>query len=171
MVTFGICNAHYAKLTSQGFLTPQSLPGAQTLTLPVREDTVYSTPLNGVPQPIRARGTGYDGKLEIVSLPSYFLSDILGYTHNLDGSYTENLIEDFVPFALLFQTEGSLKKRYVYYNCCCIQPDFDITTVADKTSVKAESLKLIITPYNNKIRRIVDEQQAVYNTWFNGVVI
>lgn len=109
--------------------------------------------------------------LEIVSLTKAFLTEVLGFTENEDGSLTEGIRPD-VHISLFYETDnGGRPVRYQLYDCAVETPSFDAATMSE--SLSADTRKLEFTanpdPYNEGAygRQIARADNAeTFDTWF-----
>lgn len=171
----GISDCHYAVRRSAMDTAFGSLPGAIKLTrrpstegrsLLVRntEGRVYN--YTSAQRESERRYT-----LEIVSLTREFLTDVLGYIENEDGSLSEGIADD-VHFSLFYQTEnGGRPVRYQIYDCVVSPPSFDAQTLSSNLSADIRKLELTASPdplndhhYGIQIAR--EDNAELYDSWF-----
>lgn len=171
----GISGCHYAVRNSIGSLVMNRLPGAVRLTrrpspegrnFLVRDDngSVYSYAHS--PKEKERHYT-----LEIVSLTKTFLTDVLGFVENEDGSLTEGIAGN-VHISLFYETEnGGRPVRHRLYDCVVSPPTFDVQTLGETLSADTRKLELTANPdphrdgaYSTQIARADNAQ--LFDSWF-----
>lgn len=168
----GICNCRYYVKNTVRVI--KLMPGAIKLSFKpsAAEKTMFVRYQNGgAGQYTSARRTQEKrAELEIISLPESFLTDVLGWVKNSDGSLTEG-IKPNVHISLLYETiNGGRPVRHQLYDCLVSEPSFDATTFED-LGVDTRKLELIINPdpengnnYSKKIARA--DNSTLYDSWF-----
>lgn len=176
-VKFGLKNVHYATFEEEDgriiYDTPVAIPGAVELTLEPRGDMIefyaddmlyYSAPNN----------QGYDGTLNIATIPDQFAIDCLGEEKNNDDVLLEKTTARVKPFALLFEFDGDKKAtRHVLYNCTANRPTTEGETKDEAPEPQTEELTFVASPrpfdYLVKARTSTDTETEVYNSWYDEV--
>ena len=132
-VKFGLEYVHYALLTlgddgAATFEKPKPMPGAVSIALdPQGDQTNFRA--DNIDYFVTRANNGYDGDLEMASIPDDFREDVLKEYKDANGVYVEDANAPTQPFALLFRFKGDIHKtNHVLYNC-----------TAGRTSVKSET--------------------------------
>lgn len=177
-VKYGLRNVKYSKLTITGgveaYATPVAIPGAVSLSLsPVgdpaelyADDTLYFS---------QASNQGYEGDLETALLPQSFLTDILGFTVDINGAIIENADQMASPFALGFEIQGDQKGSRIWlYNCSCTRPNQETSTKEKGTTPVTDKLSITVAPRLSdkqiKVSMTLSESNATaYNGFFTTV--
>ena len=179
-VTYGLENAHYAKLTfGEGgvptFATPVPLAGSVEFTMDPETNSVEFAADNDSQYFTEDENNGYSGTLTIANMPLSFRQDILGEVLNaLDGTITELADAKFSPFALLFQFDGDkTKTRHLIYYC-----NGSRATISSKTGKDISGVEL---PFKAKQLAVGDkkliktqttsEESTKYADWFKSVYL
>lgn len=180
-IKYGIKNVYYAVATiaadnSATYTTPVALPGAVSLSLEPQGDTspfyadniVYYTSV---------ANNGYEGDLELAKVPDSFLTDILGYTADINSVLYEDANAPVVHFALIFQFEGDAHaKRHVMYNCTAARPSVSGSTKEESIEPQTESITITATTIHALDKDIVKasctpSEATQYNAWNTTVYI
>ena len=183
-IRYGIKNVYYAKATisSTGtatYASPVALPGAVSISMDAQGDTnkfyadniVYFTSV---------ANNGYEGDLELATIPESFKTDILGYAKSDKLVLLEDANAPANHFALMFQFEGDQKAtRHVMYNCTAKRPDAAGNTKNESIEPETETLNITATSiYISglgtgmdivKAESITSTGSTTYNGWFSGV--
>lgn len=177
-VTYGICQLHYAVISSGVYQTPKPMPGGVSLSIDPPTGAKYiSSGIGNVPYG-NTEGE-YSGNLVIASLPLAFLTDIYGYEVN----QTNDVIKDkgrsgIVHFALLFQTEiDNGAKRVVFYDCEAGSYSEQIRTTEAGINYTAYTVPIkmrknpakVLRGYDSDYKAEVFDTNAAYETFFNSV--
>ncbi len=184
-VRFGLSNTHIAlfdKSNYGNFLTPVKINGAVSLTL----QPVYSNfkvgLLSGINKTISTNLTGYTGSVEFATLPYYIAQNVLNYSIDSNGVYTEKSNISYNSFAILFQVLGDkTNRRYILFDTMITSSGkMEYETIGEKVSIKSHGFDIEVRPFNDginsqwsyKIKSFVDSDNAViYNNWFNQVYV
>ena len=165
---------------------PAPLPGAikisfkpttasRTLKVRLSNGTMMSTS--------KTIDAGKTAQLSIVDLPEGFLKSVLGYNKASDGTLYEGQQSE-VHFMLLYETQGATEPtRHLLYDCVCVKPSYDATTISAKPGIDTKTLDLLISPsmkdgttaekvYYGKYERTVkrSDNATLYDTWFGLAV-
>ncbi|KAB2396046.1 phage tail protein [Bacillus cereus] len=179
-VTFGLKNVYYALYEILDgvvkFKTPIPIPGAVELTLDPRgdliefyaDDMLYYSASNN---------QGYDGALNIATIPEKFAVDVLGEElDEVDGVLNELADAKGKQFALLFEFDGDEKAtRHVLFNNSASRPTVASKTKTNSAEPNTNELKFVSSPIDINGRRMVKTKttskttQAVYDNWFKEV--
>ncbi|WP_428817114.1 major tail protein [Clostridium butyricum] len=178
-VTFGLKNAHYAKITigEDGeitYATPKALPGNTELSLDPRgdmtefyaDDMLYYSADNN---------QGYDGSLTLANLTEDFLTEILGEEKDSeDLVITEKSTATGSYFALMFEFDGDVKSiRHVMYYCKASRPKVSSATKTDKTDPNTVELSFVSSPrpgdYAVKTKTTTTTPAKIYDAWYTKV--
>lgn len=166
---YGLKNCYYC---IKGESTPKRLPGAVALNLTANVDIITRTTSDGIEIPLSVDDKGYDGSLELATIPETFLSDIMGIYRD-DNNVMCRGRHKIKLFTLLFETKGSKKIRYSLQSCYCNVPDFETSTEEEKPSIAVEKIGIKVIPYpcNNTIIKVISERDnpAVYQDWFKKI--
>ena len=169
MAFMGICNCYY-KIKNKNAV---ALPGAISFGVDggseLKTKRVFTD--NGIIMevPISVVQTAPRIGLNVFSLPKKFLTDILGYVVNEKG-ILEEYPQKLVQFSLLFEStnvEGG-RVRYRYDNCYCSKPEFNVSTIADKTSLSTHKLNIISTAYPISQSIYEADNKTVFENWYNN---
>lgn len=177
-ISYGLRKCYYAKYDNNGnYYVPVAMPGAIRLTLTPQSE-IKKIKFRQVDRPFAVVDNGFVGKLEIVSLPGKFLTDIFDYERLDNGILVERKQKELTKFALMFETliEG-IPVRCTYLNCYCNKPSFECETIADKISAKTRSLDIDIIPDLDDAGNEVIKQSISYNAnaklfnhWFETAI-
>ncbi len=176
-IHYGLENVHYAVLDGGTYSTPVALPYAVGVTLKpagkevdAYADNILAVSLN--------QNNGYTGSLELLQIPDQFRVDCLGQKIDANGAVTETN-EDFgKEFALMFEFKGDTnKRRHVLYRCKAARPQIESSTIADKTTLKNETLDLTVMPVasgdlKGNVETYLDNTETsatAYNAFFDKV--
>lgn len=179
-VTYGLENAHYAKLTfgegsTPTFAEPVPLKGSVELSLEPESNSVDFAADNDAQYFSEEENQGYTGTLTIATVPLSFRKDILGEEEDeTDGVITELADAKFSPFALLFQFDGDVSKtRHLVYYCNGSRAKLGSKTGKDiegvEVAFKAKQLEL----NGKKVvkTQTTSEESAKYADWFKEVYV
>lgn len=182
-VEYGLCNVYYAKITATAedgtptYATPNKLLGGVNLDLSPTGNTT-SFYADNILFFATAADTGYQGDLEIATLPDDFRKDILGDTVDQNGLLVESADSIKKEFALLFQFEGDTKaRRHCMYRCTVSRPN--ITGKTTEEQVQPQTTKLTITAMPLTSAKHITKSsisnttadKAVYDAWFTAVKV
>lgn len=186
-IKYGLKNVHYAVATiasngSATYGTPAPLPGAVSLSLSPQGD---NTPFyaDNIVYWMGVSNTGYEGDLEIATIPESFKTDVLGYVKSDKLVLLENSNASPVHFALMFQFEGDQKAtRHVMYNCTAKRPDNAGNTKGETIEPETETLNITATSIFVsglgadgmdivKAESITSTDSTTYSGWFSGVYV
>ena len=126
---------------------------------------------------------GKTAQLSIVDLPEGFLKSVLGYNKASDGTLYEGQQSE-VHFMLLYETQGATEPtRHLLFDCVCVKPSYDATTISAKPGIDTKTLDLLISPslaegysadvpkygkYERTVKR--SDNATLYDTWFGLAV-
>lgn len=147
-IEYGLTNVFYAPIekydaTAQKYTykTPKRLSGGVKVSFDAKGDTnpfyadnivFFNTKTNA----------GYEGDLEIATIPDAFRVDILG-EQEIDGMLVENSDAQGTEFALMFQFEGDASgKRHIMYRCSATRPSVASSTKEESTSPNTNTLTI-----------------------------
>jgi phi13 family phage major tail protein len=176
-IHYGLENVHYAVLDGDTYSTPIALPYAVSISLKPQGSQVDAYGDNILAVSF-TQNNGYTGSLEMLQIPDTFRTDCLGEVVDKNGVVTETNENFGKEFALMFEFKGdSVKRRHVLLRCAAARPQIESSTVADKTTLKNETIDLTVMPVaigalKGKIKSSVDNteaESAVYNTFFDKV--
>lgn len=177
-ISYGLRKCYYAKYDNNGnYYAPVAMPGAIRLTLTPQSE-IKKIKFRQVDRPFTVVDNGFVGKLEIVSLPGKFLTDIFDYERLDNGILVERKQKELTKFALMFETliEG-IPVRCTYLNCYCSKPAFECETIADRISAKTRALDIVIVPETDDlgedtIKYSISKNSNVnlFNNWFSSVI-
>lgn len=177
-VTFGLKNAYYATITEAlgviTYGTPTKIPGSVSITLDPRgdmtefyaDDILYYSAENN---------QGYDGSLEIATIPQSFATEVLGEElEATDKVLTEKSSATTKPFALMFEFDGDVKAtRHLLYNCSASRPSLASSTKTSSKEPNVNALTFIASPratdYFVKTKTTPETTEGVYNAWYTEV--
>ncbi len=150
-VQFGIKNVHYAPmLTESTWGTPKPIHGSVALNLnPIGESGVFYA--DNIAYFRSDSNEGYEGDIEVATLPVDFYKDIYGYE---EGSTSKVLVENSnkisKAFALLFEEEGDTSgTKYVGYKCTASRPKKTFKTKGKGFEPQTLSISLKFDPMEN----------------------
>ena len=179
-VTYGLENAHYAKLTfGEGgvptFATPVPLAGSVEFTMDPETNSVEFAADNDSQYFTEDENNGYSGTLTIANMPLSFRQDILGEVINeVDGTITELADAKFSPFALLFQFDGDkTKTRHLIYYCNGSRATISSKTGKDISGVELPFKAKQLTIGDKKLvkTQTTSEESTKYADWFKSVYL
>lgn len=179
-VTYGLENAHYAKLTFGAtgvptFATPVPLAGSVEFTMDPETNSVEFAADNDSQYFTEDENNGYSGTLTIANMPLSFRQDILGEVINTtDGTITELADAKFSPFALLFQFDGDkTKTRHLIYYCNGSRATISSKTGKDISGVELPFKAKQLTVGNKKLikTQTTSEESTKYTNWFKSVYL
>lgn len=177
-VTYGLENAHYAKLTfglggEPTFATPVPLAGSVEFTMDPETNSVEFAADNDSQYFTEDENNGYSGTLTIANMPLSFRKDILGEVINeKDGTITELADAKFSPFALLFQFDGDkTKTRHLIYYCNGSRATISSKTGKDISGVELPFKAKQLTVGGKKLikTQTTSEESTKYANWFKSV--
>lgn len=177
-VTYGLENAHYAKLTfglggAPTFATPVPLAGSVEFTMDPETNSVEFAADNDSQYFTEDENNGYSGTLTIANMPLSFRKDILGEVINeKDGTITELADAKFSPFALLFQFDGDkTKTRHLIYYCNGSRATISSKTGKDISGVELPFKAKQLTVGDKKLikTQTTSEESTKYANWFKSV--
>ncbi|MDP7981524.1 major tail protein [Bacillus multifaciens] len=181
-VTFGLKNVYYALFDVKDgvvtFKTPTPIPGAVELTFDPRgdliefyaDDMLYYSASNN---------QGYDGTLNIATIPEQFAIDALGEQLDAeDGVLNELADAKGKPYALLFEFDGDVNAtRHVMYNCSASRPTIASKSKTNSAEPNTNELKFVSSPIDINGKRMVKTKttskttQAIYDNWYKKVYV
>ncbi|MED1093990.1 major tail protein [Bacillus paramycoides] len=183
-VTFGLKNVHYVPLDIKDFLvtfgTPIPLRGGVELTFEPRGDLIefYADDMLYY---AASNNQGYDGTLNIATIPEQFAIDALGEVlDETDGVLSELADAKGKPFALLFEFDGDVNAtRHVMYNCSASRPTIASKTKTNSAEPNTNELKFVSSPIilapdgrpMVKTKTTAKTTQAIYNDWYKKVYV
>ena len=177
-VTYGLENAHYAKLTfglggEPTFATPVPLAGSVEFKMDPETNSVEFAADNDSQYFTEDENNGYSGTLTIANMPLSFRKDILGEVINeKDGTITELADAKFSPFALLFQFDGDkTKTRHLIYYCNGSRATISSKTGKDISGVELPFKAKQLTVGGKKLikTQTTSEESTKYANWFKSV--
>ncbi|MDA1774932.1 phage tail protein [Bacillus cereus] len=183
-VTFGLKNVHYVPLDIKDFLvtfgTPIPLRGGVELTFEPRGDLIefYADDMLYY---AASNNQGYDGTLNIATIPEQFAIDALGEElDETDGVLSEMADAKGKPFALLFEFDGDVNAtRHVMYNCSASRPTIASKTKTNSAEPNTNELKFVSSPIvlapggrpMVKTKTTAKTSKAVYDNWYKEVYV
>lgn len=174
-VSYGLKNAHYAKITEalgvRSYGTPVAMPGAVTLNLdPQGEKTEFYA--DNVAYFVAEKNSGYTGNLVLAVLPDAYKKDILNYKEDENGALFEDANALPSKFALLFEFDGDAKAtRHVLYD---VTPGRSAVTGKTKEKgIEVQTSTIPITagpdPDTGSPKAEIKYGQTGYDTFFASV--
>ena len=182
-IKYNLKNVFAAKLTktvtngvtSYTYATPQSIPGAVSISLDAEGD---SSPFyaDGIVYFRTSSNNGYSGDLELALIPEWFRTEILKENRDANGVLTEYAdIAETEKFALLFEFDGDVNAiRHVLYNCSASRPSIESETKEDTIEPGTETLSLTADPREDglvKSRTGDNTDSTVYAAWYTAVYV
>ena len=176
-VKFNLKNAHYALLSiaedgTVSYAVPTPMPGSVSISLEANgePENFYA---DGVAYYVINNNMGYDGDLELATIPESFRTEVLKEELDAKGVLIENADVELASFALLFEFDGDQKHiRHVLYNCSASRPGIEGKTNEDSKEVQTETLTIKATPLANgmvKAKTGNTTDATVYNDWYKAV--
>ena len=173
-IRYGLSNVHYAVLTegaSDSYAAPVAIPGAVSISMsPVGETTVFIA--DNVEYYIAVENNGYDGTLEIATIPEAFQKDVMGEVADTKNVVFEKSVAVPKHFALLFEFEGDANKiKHVLYKCLSTRANID-GTATNKKEIKTSTLNLTARPNTAgyvKAKTASDTDATVVSNWYTAV--
>lgn len=147
-IEFGLCSVYYAVITGYDaqtkkytYATPVPIPGGVSVTFSASGDSNPFYADNIVYFNVKTNA-GYEGDLEIATIPDSFKIDVLGEVE-IDGMLAENADAQGKEFALMFQFEGDVScRRHVMYRCSAGRPDIASSTREGSTTPNTSKLTI-----------------------------
>lgn len=182
-IRYGIKNTYYAPVEKDDngkltYGTPVALAGAKSLSLDASGDDVTEYADDSVWFKTTSN-SGYTGTIEFEDTAEVdaFLTKVLGWTKNADGSIDEKSTDDPIEFALMTQfslageAEGAKGKRIKFYRCTASRPSVAGSTKESSISVQTNSISLTCLPRlsDDKVKSSCVSTDSAYETWFNAV--
>ena len=178
-IEYGLSNVYYAPITKYDdtakkytYGTPIHIPGAVNVSFSAKGDSnpFYADNINYYDTKTNA---GYEGDLEIASIPDSFRTNILG-EKKIDGMLVENSDAQGSEFALMFQFEGDVTgKRHIFYRCSSGRPDVASKTKEESTTPNTNTLSITCmareNDHNVKSSLLESENTDRYSKWFTAV--
>ena len=177
-VTYGLENAHYAKLTfgvggAPTFATPVPLAGSVEFKMDPETNSVEFAADNDSQYFTEDENNGYSGTLTIANMPLSFRQDIRGEVVNVkDGTIIELADAKFSPFALPFQFDGdTTKTRHLIYYCNGSRATISSKTGKDISGVELPFKAKQLTVGGKKLikTQTTSEESTKYANWFKSV--
>lgn len=178
-IEYGLCNVYYAVIekyddTAKKYTygTPVHIPGAVNVSFSAKGDSNPFYADNIVYHDTKTNA-GYEGDLEIATIPDSFRTDILGEVV-IDGMLVENSDAQAKEFALMFQFEGDATgKRHVFYRCSSGRPDVASKTKEESTTPNTNTLSITCMARENdhhvKSSLLASKNETRYNKWYETV--
>ncbi len=177
-ITFGIKNVHYASVTTDSDGSPtfgavKTFKGASEMSLPPVGDAVKVYADDAVYYKGHVN-QGYEGDLNVYSVPEDFKTNHLGEYKDTNGVMIEKSNAQPDDFALLgeFQADDS-PKRFALYNCTAGRSDFTGKTKENSIEPNSFSIPITVSPIESdeivKASIKKSDNPTVYNAWFNSV--
>lgn len=177
-IEYGLCNVYYAPLSYDTALkkytyeTPVPIPGGVSVSFDPSGDANPFYADNIVFYNVKTNA-GYEGDLEIATIPDSFRTDILG-EKIIDGMLVENSDAQGKEFALMFQFEGDVSgKRFVFYRCSAQRPTIASSTKEESTTPNTNTLTLTCmareNDHNIKSSLLESQNKDRYGKWFTAV--
>ena len=171
MAYMGICNCYYQLNTDTAKAV--ALPGAISLNrdsnVAIKSKRVYTPSGVIIEKPVAVLQNAPRITLDVFSLPKQFLIDVLNYQIDSNNILIEYPLTELVPFTLLFESkevEGR-SVRYRYDNCYCSKPNFDVSTIAEKSSISTNKLEIIASgiPISKSICE--SDNKTIFDNWYD----
>lgn len=178
-IKYGISNVYYAPITdleTGTFDTPVALPGAVSLSLE-QQGEVYKAYADNIVWYQAAANNGYEGDLELRTIPDSFYTDILGQTiEETDKVVVEKAGDKTKPFALLFKFNGDASNTdHVLYYCTATRPNLESQTVEDSVEIGSEIITISAAglPSNGlvKAKSTTETTESVKKEWYTKVYV
>lgn len=182
-IKYGICNLHYAKITSVSttgefiYASPKAFAGAVSVSLSKTGDIIKFYADN-IEYWTGDGFTGYEGDLEVARVTDDFKKDILGYVADNKDVLVEDMNAEVAHFALLFQFQGDVKAtRHVLYNVTAGRPNMDGSTKGESIEPATETISIsAASAYNAafdkqlvKAEANANSNSTTYDNWFTSV--
>lgn len=178
-IKYGISSVYYAPITDLDtgtFGAPVAMPGAVSLTLE-QQGEVYKSYADNIVWYQAAANNGYEGDLELRTIPETFYTDILGQSlEETDKVLVEKSTDSTKPFALLFKFNGDAANiDHVLYYCTATRPSIESTTVEDTVEVGSEIITISAAglPSNGlvKAKSTPDTTSTITQKWYTEVYV
>ena len=180
-IEYGLSNVYYAPISKYDsetktytYGTPVEFRGAVSLQLDAQGDdnTVYA---DNIAYYIAKTNDGYNGNINMRTIPDDFRTSILGEQKDQNGLIIENADAQGTEFALLFQFEGDARgQRHALYRCSAGRPAISGKTKEKSTEAYEYNIPLTVMARENdhavksKIEKTTETATA-YNSWFESV--
>lgn len=180
-IKYGIKNVYYAIMTvgtggTITYGTPVAMPGAVSISLQASGDSndEYADDVlwfHGI------ANNGYNGTLEMETLPEDFLTAVLGMTKDsTSGKLTEASDDVYKEFALLFEFsyggDSSVSgKRVCLYRCVASRPELSGTTKGASIEAQHDTINITAMPRtdDNTVKATAISTDSAYSSWFTSV--
>ena len=171
-INTGFRNFHYRVIGWNSSIRPKPLPGAIKLNIKpqTQERQVLARTSNGLLLPVTMakHEASRAATLEIVSLPVFFLKDVLGWAEDSSGTLVEGPFPMY-HLELLYETNNvGNPMRHTLYDVVISRPAFDVSTLSENPNADKRSLELTINPDGSgKYQARCSQGDSEYDTWFN----
>ena len=172
-VKYSFKNLYVAKITSgsaEGYTygTPFRIPGAISMSLESQMN-VTNVPADDIKDyASETVNNGYEGTIEVATLPEQFEKDILGDVGGVENSETKS-----AEFAIQCEFTGDQKKgRFVFWRCQLTKrPTISQRTKGENFQIDTDTLNIKSMPRLNDyaIKGKCYEDWDVYEDFFNAV--
>ena len=155
------------------FGNPKRLLGAVSMDLSAQGD-VIKLRADAMDYYVVNSNNGYQGDLNIASIPDWFRSDILGDTiSTTDKVLVENATQEPKAFAMLYEFLGDAHgRRHVLYNCAASRPNIKGENKDNLKDPDTDTLSLTASPLQDgkvKASTTAETPEEVYKNWFQKV--
>lgn len=155
------------------FGNPKRLLGAVSMDLSAQGD-VIKLRADAMDYYVVNSNNGYQGDLNIASIPDWFRSDILGDTiSTTDKVLVENATQEPKAFAMLYEFLGDAHgRRHVLYNCAASRPNIKGENKDNLKDPDTDTLSLTASPLQDgkvKASTTAETPEDVYKNWFQKV--
>lgn len=185
-VKYGLKNVYVAPVTESlsesgaytySYGTPKAVKGAVNLSLdPEGDKTEFFA--DDVLYYQGYANSGYTGTLEMALIPDWFAADFLKEAVDDNGIQAESAaVEEFAPFALLFEFAGDVKAtRHVMYYCTASRRSVGSQTKEKSKEPRTESLNLTCSALKDetmlvKAKTTESTDAEKYSAWFTTVQV
>lgn len=179
IVEFGLTNVYFAKATKAqdgtiSYGTPERIYGAVNLSMSADNsgDNIFYA--DNIAYYRSAGSGGFSGTLELALLPEWVKINILGQTKNTDNVMVESSVDNFSPFAMLYQVNGDVDASYrCFYYCEVSRPPENAATIEDTETPQTVTLDITVSPRpDNKLIKAVttdETSSTIKGDWFTAV--
>ena len=180
-VQFGLCEVHFAPITSIGsdgtitYGTVYSIPGAVSLSMDASGDQADFAADNNARYFTDYANNGYTGTLEMAKLTNDFRTKVLGQIIDNNGAILESGEDKLTGFALGFQIDGDESNtRFWLYNVMASRPTLASSTTDTSRTPQTTTLNLTVMRRPKDQRTKIemtktDDNTTAYNGFFSTV--
>ena len=174
---YGLDKAGYAVLTDQDAGTYEDIvmmPGAVSLTLE-QQGEVTKVYADNIVWYQTASNNGYEGDLEIMTVPDTFLTDVMGQTlDDTDKVLMERDTDQTKPVGFVFRVKNDINNTcHVFYNCTATRPSVGGATQEESFEATTQTITIsaVSLPQMGlvKAKTTAETEEGKKTTWFTSI--